>query len=276
MYFDDETAAQADGEQLRVHVSGAWNISGVPNGGYLSAIALRAMRDVAAHADPLTFTTHFFRPGLSELEAVVETDLIRSGRTTSATTATLTQDGKERLRSMAVFGELTGSEVAAGPHLDLPAPEVPPPDECIRRDGGSQGVDLAIVDRIDVRLDPDHAPPVDADGPWRRRAEMLGWVRFVDERPVDTLALPLFTDVFPPPLLNLLGPVGWVPTIELTVHVRRRPVPGWVLARFEVVDLADGRLVENGVLWDESGSVVAQSRQLGLLRETPGVRSPQG
>ena len=60
---------------------------------------------------------------------------------------------------------------------------------------------------------------------------------------------------------------GWVPTIELTVHVRKRPAPGWIQARFECDDLSDGRLVESGTLWDSTGAVVARSRQLGLLLE---------
>ena len=51
-----------------------------------------------------------------------------------------------------------------------------------------------------------------------------------------------------------LGRVGWVPTIELTVHVRRRPGPGWVMGRFRCDDLDGGRMVEDGALWDGDGS----------------------
>ncbi len=56
-----------------------------------------------------------------------------------------------------------------------------------------------------------------------------------------------------------------MPTVELTVHLRRHPRPGWVRARFTCDDLAGGRMVESGTLWDEGGAVVARSRQLGLL-----------
>jgi acyl-CoA thioesterase len=58
-----------------------------------------------------------------------------------------------------------------------------------------------------------------------------------------------------------------VPTIELTVHVRRRPAPGWMLGQFRTLDLIDGRLIEDGVLWDSAGNLVAQSRQLALVRQ---------
>ena len=77
--------------------------------------------------------------------------------------------------------------------------------------------------------------------------------------------LPLFADAFPPALHSRIGRVGWVPTIELTVHVRRRPAAGWLLARLECDDVDGGRMIESGTLWDATGAVVARSRQLGLV-----------
>ena len=75
----------------------------------------------------------------------------------------------------------------------------------------------------------------------------------------------MFTDAFPPALFGLLGVIGWVPTIELTVHVRQRPATPWLLGRFVTDDLQGERMIESGALWDEQGALVAQSRQLGLL-----------
>jgi hypothetical protein len=39
-----------------------------------------------------------------------------------------------------------------------------------------------------------------------------------------------------------------------------------MLARFSTMDLADGRLIEDGLLWDARGRLVVQSRQLALVR----------
>jgi acyl-CoA thioesterase len=49
------------------------------------------------------------------------------------------------------------------------------------------------------------------------------------------------------------------------VHVRFRPAPGWIRARLVSQDLQDGRMIEDGCLWDETGRLVARCRQLGLL-----------
>ena len=74
----------------------------------------------------------------------------------------------------------------------------------------------------------------------------------------------------PPSTFVKLGNVGWVPTIELTVHVRRRPADGWVLAEFQTSDLNEGRMIETGCLWDSTGQLIAQSRQVGLVMSRDG------
>jgi len=51
------------------------------------------------------------------------------------------------------------------------------------------------------------------------------------------------------------------------VHLRRRPAPGWLLAQFWSQDFSDGRIIEDGALWDSSGHLVLQSRQLALVRQ---------
>ena len=73
-------------------------------------------------------------------------------------------------------------------------------------------------------------------------------MRLADGRPPDTAVLPLFADGFPPSPFALLGRVGWVQ------------------ARFETDSLHFGRMIETGWLWDSTGALVAQSRQLGLVR----------
>ena len=58
---------------------------------------------------------------------------------------------------------------------------------------------------------------------------------------------------------------AWVPTLELTVHLRKHPKPGWLRAVFQTRVLRDGLLEEDGELWDADGDLVAMSRQLATV-----------
>ena len=264
--FDDDirlvpAEAAADGG-LRFHgqVQPAWNIGTNPNGGYLLALAAAAVRQATpTQPDPLSITVHYLRPGLSEQPCDIDVQVLRSGRSLSTVQATLAQDGGPRLVLLASMGDLAEE---TEPVLTMPPPEIPPPEQCPGRSADAQGVTLAILDRLDVRLHPQQAVPGGSD-----RAEISGWIRFRDGRAPDSLACLLLADAFPPAVFSRLGLVGWVPTVALTVQVRRRPAPGWMLGRFWSHDLRDGRVIEDGALWDSAGHLVAQSRQLALVRQ---------
>ena len=254
----------AAASQFSGHVGSAWNIGGNPNGGYLLAIAAQALRQTTPdQPDPLSITAHYLLPGLADQACRVDTQVLRRGRNISTLRATLAQDGGVRLALLAAMGALGDSDgkTETMPSLSLPKPEIPPPEDCVGRSGAAQGVVLPILGRLEIRLHPQQAMP-GASG----QATVSGWIRFADGRPPDALACLLMADAFPPAVFGLLGAVGWVPTIELTVHLRRRPVPGWLLGQFWTHDLSDGRLVEDGALWDSDGQLVAQSRQLALVR----------
>lgn len=259
--FDEETEVESTGNGTwRCVPTPCWNIGDTANGGYALSPVLRALASACHHPDPLSVTTHFLRPLQPSGQTVsILTDVVRQGRTTSVARGTLLDDGRERLTVLAAFGDLS---VAAGaaPEIEVPAPPIPRPDNCVDRSQLEQGVELPILERLDVRIHPDRVEPAGSSD-----AVIEGWIRFADDAPPTTLALVLFADAFPPSLYPRFGRIGWVPTIELTVHVRRRPVPGWVQARLECDDLADGRMIETGSLWDSTGALVARSRQLGLL-----------
>jgi acyl-CoA thioesterase len=262
--FDEETRTQSIGpDQFSGHVHQNWSIGANPNGGYLLSLAMSALRQQAPqHPDPLSVTVHYLRPGLPDQPCTIEAKVLRTGRTLSTCRATLVQDGAARFELMCAMGDLGTSSTPA--ILSMPPPAIPAPEDCLPRSAGEQGVALPLLDRLDIRLHPDEAQAGSA-----KQAQVSGWIRFRDGRPADAMSLLLFADTFPPSVFGLLGSVGWVPTVELTVHVRRRPAPGWILGQFRTEDLADGRMIENGLLWDSTGQLVAQARQLALVR-TPG------
>lgn len=94
---------------------------------------------------------------------------------------------------------------------------------------------------------------------------MRGWFALVDEEPTDAIALLLAADAFPPPIFNSDIPMAWVPTVELTVHLRGDPSPGPLRCAFRSRFIHNGLLDEEGEIWDSAGHLVAQSRQLSLM-----------
>jgi len=266
MRFDDDVRVVPAGEgRWAGRIDPGYNIGANPNGGYLLAIAGAAMREaVPAQPDPLSVTAHYLRPGTVDADCRVDVAVLRAGRSLSTVRATLGQHDGPRLELLAAMGTLGDPDAPSD--VAPPVPDLPAPEDCAPRSPGEQGVALPILDRLEVRLHPDEALAGRSG-----RAQVTGWIRFRDGRAPDPLAMLLFADAFPPAVFGLLGAVGWVPTVELTVQVRRRPAPGWMVAQFRTIDLADGRLIEDGMLWDARGRLVAQSRQLALVR-TPAAR----
>ena len=127
---------------------------------------------------------------------------------------------------------------------------------------------VPMLDRFDLRLDPAHAGW--GAGEPGMTGSIAGWYRFADGREPDPIALLTICDVLPPVTFDL-GMPGWAPTLELTVHVRAHPAPGWLKVRHATRTMAGGLFEEDCEVWDSAGRLVAQSRQLALLpRRMPG------
>ena len=255
--FDEAVAVEPAGDgRFRAEITDRWNIGIAPNGGYLVAVVLSAVRASVSKPDPVAVSAHF----LSRTEpgpAAVEVEILREGGH-SAAAARMHQGGATRLHVVATYGDLG---TATGPTAVLePIPVFAPPDECVRAAGP---VAPEFSRRFDLRLTPETA--VWATTRPSGTPEMSGWVRLADGREPDTAMLPLVADAFPPTLFNLMQ-TGWVPTIEFTVHVRGRPAPGWLQCRFRSRYLIEGYVEEDGEVWDSTGRLVALSRQLARVR----------
>ena len=96
------------------------------------------------------------------------------------------------------------------------------------------------------------------------RAEIAGWFALAAEEPIDEIGLLLVADALAPAIFNSGLPFAWVPTVELTVHIRATPAPGPLRCVFRTRFVAGGMLEEDGEIWDATGTLVAQSRQLAL------------
>jgi hypothetical protein len=265
--FDRGTAVAPLGDgRFAGEIVDGWDIGGNANGGYLLAIAVNGLRQASGRGDPVTVTAHFLAPGRPGPLAVTS-EIVKSGKRLVTVTGALWQGDRRTLQVLAAFGEVADADGFA--YADGAPPELPPVTECVFRSREQGTVEVAIMDRLDIWLDPSCAGfqtggPKGVGEPGHR-AEMRGYVSFADGRPWDTLALMLACDCFPPAVFQLDMPPGWVPTVELTVQVRARPAPGPLRCRFTTRYISGELFEEDGELWDSSGRLVALSRQLALI-----------
>ena len=280
--FDSVTAVTpSDGRQSSgaydMAVDPDWTIGGRPNGGYLLATMARAARSALAsaegpdHPHPVTATAHYLTPP-SPGAAEVHTEVLRRGRRMSQVRARLEQRGSPSVEAVFTLGR---HDPDAEPWwTDLEAPRLPPIDECVRAQGvGPGGVELAIMNQVHVRLDPETAG-FTAGRP-SGTAEVRGWLAFADGREPDPLALLYAADSFPPATLEL-ATLGWVPTLELTVYVRGVPSPGPLIVR-QRARLVQAELVDELChVWDSRGRLVAQATQLAGVRVGGAPPPPSG
>lgn len=257
--FDRATEVESAGATSFVAtVHDGWDIGGHANGGYLLAIAGRAMAE-ATGRPPLTLTAHYLRPAPAG-PCAIDVQVVRAGRRLSTATASLRMEGGVTLELLGTFGD----QQPGGPGYVMSSPvELPPYAECAEPPSPSDGPGPAIMERLAVRLRP-------GDEGFRLgeptgRAEVAGWFALAEEEPIDAIGLLLASDAFPPAVFNTDLPVAWVPTVELTVHIRGVPAPGPLRCVFRSRFIHDGLLDEEGEMWDSTGALVAQSRQLALV-----------
>lgn len=245
-----------------------WRVGGGLNGGYVLAVvgnAIRARLGAGGHPDPFAVSAHYLsasRPG----PAVVRTRVLRSGGRHATVAASLVQEDDadesvERLSVLATYGDL--ARTTDDVHTTHPEPELPPVEECLPSAAASEEFKQAapLLDRFGTRLDP--ACLGWAWGEPSGRGVIQGWFRLADDRPLDSGALLLVVDALPPTTMDL-GMPGWAPTLDLSVHVRAVPAPGWVKLRHVTRNLAGGYFEEDCDVWDSTGRLVAQARQLAL------------
>jgi acyl-CoA thioesterase len=268
--FDRETAVRAlGGGRYESTLDTSWWVHRGPNGGYLAAIALRALTEAVADEErsPRSLTVHYAAPpveGPLEIATVIE----RAGRSLTSCSARLTQDGKLIGLALGAF-----SKARPGPEFaDVQAPDAPPPEES-----------PVIEPPTDDPMIPDIAFrwenrmvrggfPLEATG----EAVITRWIRLPELRVVDGLVAAALTDAVIPAVFGRVDQPMIVPTVDLTIHFRSSlAVPGarpddYVLASFRTNVVAEGFLEEDGEIWTREGVLLAQSRQLAAVLPAPG------
>ncbi len=238
-----------------------WDIVGNANGGYLLALAGRAMAAEAGRQDVTTITAHFLRPG-QEGPVSVDAEVVKAGRRFSTVRGNVVAD-KPLISALGTFTDLSESPADERAMIVGERPSFPAPDRCVRVEAG-ETFPPKFMANVDLRLHPDDNFYEAPSG----ELLMRGWLKLINDEPWDSIGLLLASDSFPPTIFNSTIGVAWVPTLELTVHVRTRPAPGWLQCHFSSRFVSEGFVEEDGLMWDSTGTLVAQSRQLSLLPRT--------
>lgn len=254
---DTAVAAAGDG-RWRGSIAPEWFGPPGPNGGFIAALILRAIRAEVGDPEryPRSLTLHYLRPpaaGPAEVEVTVE----RSGRTAATCSARMRQQG--RVTTLALCVLTAGYEPALSWE---PAPPAAPPAEQVEPIGSGHHVP-PIFHQLETRNV--FGPPPFSGG---EEPVSGGWLRAHGGEEMSPELIALYTDAWWPAPFSVMTDFAPAPTLELTIHFRARPDPADPLAlvRFRAEASIDGLFDEQGEVWDRNGRLLAQSRQLALLR----------
>ncbi|HEX3956279.1 MAG TPA: thioesterase family protein [Trebonia sp.] len=253
---------QREPGRFSAEVDPEWTIGGKPNGGYLLSMLARAATSMSAHDHVTASSAHYLHspePG----PVLIETQLLRAGRSASQIRARMEQDGQACVEALITAAHLVADTT---PYWDGGLPEQSQSSyaDCPRLIPSlPNGNRVAIMEQIEVRLEPG-SMGFTAGRP-SGRGELRGWLALPGAEAFDPTALLFAVDAFPPATFDIEFS-GWVPTLELTAYVRALPVPGpvRVLQRAQLIDA--GRVDESCFVWDMSGRLVAQGTQLAGIR----------
>ena len=261
--FREVSDVRPDGAgRFLADVDPEWTIGGKPNGGYLLAMLGRAATVGRAHDHVVAASAHFLRPP-EPGPVVVETEVLRAGRSASQLRARMAQDERPCVEALLTAAHL---EEGSRPYWALGMPDQGShriDDAALLVPVLPSGMRVAIMDQVDVWVEPGAQGWV--DGRPTGRGALRGWLALPGGEEFDPTSLLYAVDAFPPATFDI-ELSGWVPTLELTAYVRALPEPGpvRVLQRAQLIE--GGRVDEACFVWDSAGRLVAQGTQLAGIR----------
>lgn len=243
-------------------IDASWGQGRALFGGIQAALLVRACE--AALDDPerrlRTFQMAFCRacqPDGVEVSARLE----RGGRYVSHLSARLSQDGETVATALAVYGRDRDDPLAVE---GAEPPVLPPPEELVRVE--PRPPIPVFTGHFDMRFVPGTQPYAGGD-----RAEVEGWVRFLEPEPLDAAAMAALLDVWPPSILTVLAPPRASASVDLRYDLLQ-PLPlagaapdDFYAFRCRILHWSAGHGVDEGELWTRDGRPVARVRQLRVI-----------
>ena len=250
---------------FRTSISDAWRLAMAPQGGIVTAVAVRAMERVLGHPEQTLRTVTAMFAGVVQGGPVsVEVQVLRRGRSMSQLTATVRNEGAAAgLTAIAAFG----ASRRGFDFTDLVMPTVDGPE-------GLRGYRDPIPDDVDFEFDGDPFPfwerviecrPAIGRPPWEPHvdgpAEAGYWYR-LDHPPLapdgsmDVAAPIVLCDTMPGSVGQKLGPDSgrwFAPSVDYTLHVFRPAPTGWLFSHQHARHAGGGYASVDSALWDPSG-----------------------
>jgi len=262
--FDTDTAVVLlEPGRYGATLNEGWWISTGPNGGYLAAVLMNALTHAVDDPERTcrSFTVHYLSRAVAG-PVIIDVVVERSGRSMTSLSARLVQHERVIATVLSAF-----STSRPGPEfMDLTMPVVAPPEEIDIPvfDSSLPATAIpAMVQRYDQRWAVGNRPFTGGDV-----AHIGGWIRLAEMRSVDEALLAAYTDAWMPAMFSRIAGAWGITTVDLTVHIRSTPPPGyddWCLVHFRSAMSADGFCEEDGEIWTRDGQLLAQSRQLAAV-----------
>lgn len=259
-----DTAVEGDEGRYVAEVSRDWEIWG-PNGGYMAALALRAVGAHSGRVRPASISVQFLRPGRFEpIELEVQT--VRGTRRADCVHVVARQGGDEIVTAQAwAIDEVEGME-----HHHAPIPVATPPEAT-----------PTVQERLAAAGRADEAPsfrfwenmegrPLDWVDDWEHRTagdpETGGWYRFTPEATspdpwVDAARSVILVDTFTWPAATRAhaGPLPFIaPSLDLNVQLLHDTSDSpWLLAVGQAPVAHRGTIGCYGRVWTADGRLAA-------------------
>jgi hypothetical protein len=237
------------------HLRRAFSFADVPNGGYLLAVMLRAAAEDSPHAHPVIASAEFLQAA-HEGSVQILTDAVRVSRSLSSHRVRLRQRDRFVAEGLVTVAELDAGEP---PRWSTAPPPIPRVEHCLP---ARPSRDEGLARHLDLRFDPS------TEG-WREGRptgvpELRAHLRLRPPTDPDPFVLALAADALPPVIVNL-GLRGWAPTVRLTWQLRALPAAGWLAVHAAARSVSQRWFDEDVEIWDATGRLVAQSRQMALI-----------
>jgi acyl-CoA thioesterase len=262
MSFEEATRPIGGGGRWKGELVEGWDIFGVTSGGYVMAMTTRAMEVEAGRRTLISANGSYVNPATPG-HVDLDVQVLKEGRSLSTLRTTVSRDGRDLAYVTGVY-EDAGRPKHQGDLILGSPPGLPDPDECVLAVPSDDApIPPPYTGMVEMRGVPQDLESMGVGGGGPLRSQ--GWFRLKDGESLDAHAVILATDAFPPAIFYSNLGVGWTPTIDLTIQVRDPHPRGWLACRFTTRFVTDGLLEEDGELWDQTGNLVALSRQLALV-----------